>query len=56
MKRIVVVGAGLSGAVVARELAVWGLKVLVIEERNHLARGNDLCFLEHIDISDVRHL
>ena len=39
MKRIVIVGAGFSGSVVARELAAAGLKVLVIDERDHLA-GN----------------
>jgi UDP-galactopyranose mutase len=38
--RILVVGAGFSGAVAARELAVsLGAKVLVIDERNHVA-GN----------------
>lgn len=39
MKRICAVGAGFSGAVIARELAEAGLKVLVIDERDHLA-GN----------------
>ena len=36
---IVVVGAGLSGAVMAREFAEQGKKVLVIEKRNHIG-GN----------------
>lgn len=43
MSRICAVGAGFSGAVIARELAEKGLKVLVIDERPHIA-GN--CFTE----------
>lgn len=39
MARICVVGAGFSGAVVARELAEKGLKCLVVDERPHVA-GN----------------
>lgn len=39
MKKILVVGAGFAGAVVARELAEAGYKVLVIDKRNHIA-GN----------------
>jgi UDP-galactopyranose mutase len=39
MKRICVVGAGFSGAVIARELAGAGYQCLVIDERNHIA-GN----------------
>ena len=38
-RRILVVGAGLSGAVVARELADKGYQVTVIDKRNHIA-GN----------------
>lgn len=38
-RRILVVGAGLSGAVVARELADKGYQITVIDKRNHLA-GN----------------
>jgi UDP-galactopyranose mutase len=37
--RILIVGAGFSGAVVARELAQAGLASLVIDERSHVA-GN----------------
>lgn len=37
--RVLVVGAGFSGAVAARELADAGLPVLVIDAREHLA-GN----------------
>ena len=36
---ILVVGAGLSGVVIARELAQAGHKVDVIEQRDHVA-GN----------------
>lgn len=39
MKRICVVGAGFSGAVIARELTRKGFKVLVVDERPHIA-GN----------------
>lgn len=38
-KNILIVGAGLSGAVIARELATQGYQVTIFEERNHLA-GN----------------
>jgi UDP-galactopyranose mutase len=39
MKRICIVGAGFSGAVIARELAEAGFRCLVIDEREHVA-GN----------------
>lgn len=39
MKRFCIVGAGLSGAVLARELADHGLSSLVVDERSHVA-GN----------------
>ncbi|MBB4006246.1 UDP-galactopyranose mutase [Allorhizobium taibaishanense] len=39
MKDIAIVGAGLSGAVIARELALAGHKVSVFEARDHIA-GN----------------
>ena len=39
MKKVLVVGAGFSGAVVARELAEFGCKVRVIDEREHVG-GN----------------
>ncbi|MEO8529863.1 MAG: FAD-dependent oxidoreductase, partial [Deltaproteobacteria bacterium] len=37
--RILIVGAGLSGATIARQLAEAGLQVLVIDKRDHVA-GN----------------
>jgi len=43
-RRILVVGAGLSGAVVARELADKGYQVNVIDKRNHIA-GNVFDFV-----------
>jgi len=43
-RRILVVGAGLSGAVVARELADKGHQVTVIDKRNHIA-GNVFDFV-----------
>lgn len=39
MKKVLVVGAGFSGAVIARELAEAGFSVRVIDKRDHLA-GN----------------
>ena len=36
---IIVVGCGLSGAVIARELAEKGNKVTILERRNHIG-GN----------------
>jgi UDP-galactopyranose mutase len=49
--RLLVVGAGFSGAVAARELAVaLGRKVVVIDERNHLA-GN--CHTERDPASGI---
>lgn len=39
MKRICLVGAGLSGVVIARELAATGLPCLVVDQRPHVA-GN----------------
>ena len=39
MRRVLVVGAGLSGAVIARELAERGVPSLVIDKRDHVA-GN----------------
>ncbi|MCO6180921.1 UDP-galactopyranose mutase [Ciceribacter sp. RN22] len=41
--RLLVVGAGLSGAVISRELANAGCEVIVVEGRNHVA-GN--CYTE----------
>lgn len=38
-RRVAMVGAGLSGAVIARELANAGIASLVLDERNHVA-GN----------------
>ena len=39
MSRVCIVGAGFSGAVIARELAENGISSLVVDERNHVA-GN----------------
>ena len=39
MNKVLVIGAGLAGAVVSRELANIGYKVLLIEKRNHIG-GN----------------
>ena len=46
---ILVVGAGFAGAVVARELAEAGLKVLVVEQREHIG-GNAYDELDEHDI------
>lgn len=50
MKRICIVGAGFSGSVIARELAEHNYKVLVIDERAHVA-GN--CHTARDSISGV---
>lgn len=42
MEKVLCVGAGLTGAVIARHLADQGLSVTVIDERNHIA-GNCFC-------------
>ena len=47
---ICVVGAGFSGAVVARELAEKGHRVVVVDERSHVG-GN--CHTERDDKTDV---
>ncbi|WP_312180245.1 UDP-galactopyranose mutase [Pantoea sp. CTOTU46764] len=49
-KNILVVGAGFSGAVIARELAESGHNVEVIDSRNHIA-GN--CYSEREHVSQV---
>lgn len=46
---IVIIGAGISGAVLAQQYAEIGKKVLVIEKRNHIA-GN--CY-DHIDENGI---
>ena len=38
-KKILVVGSGFSGAVIARELASVGLENLLIEKNNHVAEN-----------------
>lgn len=43
MKKILLVGAGFSSVVIARELAELGYKIRIIEKRNHIA-GN--CYSE----------
>lgn len=50
LKKILIVGAGFSGAVIARELANAGYKVKVIDQRDHIA-GN--CHTERDDETNV---
>lgn len=45
MKQALIVGCGLSGAVIARELAEKGYKVKILEKRNHIG-GN---MYDHVD-------
>ena len=45
MKQALVVGCGLSGAVIARELAEKGFRVLILERRNH--KGGNMH--DHVD-------
>jgi UDP-galactopyranose mutase len=49
MKNILVIGAGLSGATVARELAEKGYKITLIEKRDHIA-GNCYDYINHVGI------
>ncbi len=50
MQTVLIVGAGLAGAVYARVLAEYGLKVHVIDQRDHIA-GN--CY-DYLDATGVR--
>lgn len=49
MKKVVVVGAGFAGSVVARELAEAGYHVLVVDRRDHIA-GNAYDLKDEHDI------
>lgn len=49
MKQALVVGCGLSGAVVARELAEHGYKVKILERRNHVG-GNMYDYVDEYGI------
>lgn len=49
-KKVLIVGAGFSGAVIARQLAEKGCNITVIDSRNHVA-GN--CYSERDPESDV---
>lgn len=50
MKKILVVGAGFAGSVIARELAEAGYYITIIDSRNHIA-GN--CY-DYIDACGIR--
>lgn len=50
MTKVLVVGAGFSGSVVARELASFGCNVHIIDERDHIA-GN--CHTERDEKTDI---
>ena len=49
MSNALIVGAGLSGATIARELAEKGYKVTIIEKRNHIA-GNCYDYINDVGI------
>jgi len=49
MKNFLVVGAGFTGATIARELAEAGHKVIVIDKRDHVA-GNAYDYMNSLDI------
>jgi UDP-galactopyranose mutase len=49
-KRILVVGAGISGATIARMLAESGFEITIVEKKNHIA-GN--CY-DYIDNNGIR--
>ena len=48
-RRVLVVGAGFSGAVIARELAQGGFSVQVIDQRNHVG-GNAFDYINEIGL------
>ncbi len=48
-KKILIVGAGFSGAIVARRLAESGFKITVIDKRNHIA-GNAYDYINEYGI------
>lgn len=50
MKKIAIVGAGLSGAVIARQLADVNIECVVYDKRNHIA-GN--CYTERDKLTDI---
>ena len=50
MTKVLIVGAGFSGSVVARELASFGCKVHIIDEREHIA-GN--CHTERDEKTNI---
>lgn len=52
--RVLVVGAGLTGAVIARELAEFGIRVDVIEARTHVG-GNTFDFVNEYGIRVHRY-
>ena len=49
-KTVLIVGAGLSGAVIARQLAQAGHRSVIVEQRNHIA-GN--CHTRRDDATGV---
>ena len=49
MANVLIVGAGLSGATIARELAEKGYKITIIEKRNHIA-GNCYDYINDVGI------
>src|SRR4051812_46416283 len=51
MKNLLIIGAGFSGAIIARESAERGYKVLVLESRPHIA-GN--CHTERCPETNVQ--
>uniref|UniRef100_UPI0040475AF0 FAD-dependent oxidoreductase n=1 Tax=Algoriphagus sp. TaxID=1872435 RepID=UPI0040475AF0 len=48
--KVLVVGAGFSGAVIARELAVKGVEVVIIDKRSHIG-GNSYDYVNEIGIT-----
>ena len=49
MKKILIVGSGISGATIARELAEKGYSITIIEKRNHIA-GNCYDYINKVGI------
>ena len=54
MKKILIVGAGFSGAIIARELAEAGNDITIIDERNHI--GGNAYDYENEHVKTTNHL
>ena len=52
MKEALVIGCGLSGSVIARELAEKGYNVKILEKRNHIG-GNMYDYVDELSLIHI---